>query len=502
VLAVGQRVQVQQPGVQPVAVGVLGGQCRLDLVVVADLAGRGVDQEHPARLQPALGDHRRRVDLDHAGLAGQDHQVVAGAPPASRPQAVAVKHRPDHRAVGEADAGRAVPGLHQRGVEGVEVPAGRIHVAGSVLPRLRDHHQHRVRQAAPAQVQQFQHLVEGRGVRAARGADRVQPREVAIGAAEQVRGQQRLPGRHPVAVAADGVDLAVVGDQPERLGQRPGREGVGGEPAVHQRDGAGEPLVVQVGVEGRQLRRGQHSLVDQGPPGQRREVELVAGFGDPALGDLAQAEGHPLQLQAARKLAGGALRGADEHLLEGRHHLQRAGPDALGVDRHRPPTEYPQSLGGSGLGHHRLHPVTGGLAGRQERDAGGVAARCRQRDAEFGAGHRPQELVRDGDGDTGTVAALRLGPGGAAVVHVVQRRQGGADEGVARPAAEVGEAGHPAGVGFVARVVQALCGGHCGKLHARPPSVGGASALGPSAVRFGGSSWRSGWSLAGQRRPR
>ena len=58
-----------------------------------------------------------------------------------------------------------------------------------------------------------------------------------------VGGQQRLAGAHPVAVAAHGVDLAVVRDEAERVGQRPGREGVGGEPGVHDGDRALHALV-------------------------------------------------------------------------------------------------------------------------------------------------------------------------------------------------------------------------------------------------------------------
>ena len=53
VLAAGQGVEVQQPGVQPVLVRVLGGQRGLDLLVLDDPARRGVGQEDPARLQPA-----------------------------------------------------------------------------------------------------------------------------------------------------------------------------------------------------------------------------------------------------------------------------------------------------------------------------------------------------------------------------------------------------------------------------------------------------------------
>ena len=72
--------------------------------------------------------------------------------------------------------------------------------------------------------------------RAVRVDDREQPLDAAAGFdAGNSRGlEHRLAGPHPVAVAADGVDLAVVRDEPVRVRQRPGRERVGGEPGVHQ----------------------------------------------------------------------------------------------------------------------------------------------------------------------------------------------------------------------------------------------------------------------------
>ncbi len=131
------------PSVEPLVVRVLGGELLLDLLVVDDAPFAGVDQEHLAGLQPALADDLRRVDVDHADLRRHDHQIVVGHPVPARPQAVAVEHGADHLAVGERDARRAVPRLHHAGVELVErAPVG-VHLV-VVLPRLRDHHQHRV----------------------------------------------------------------------------------------------------------------------------------------------------------------------------------------------------------------------------------------------------------------------------------------------------------------------------------------------------------------------
>ena len=365
----GRSSRLDQPGVQPLVVGVLGGELGLDLVVLDDPVLGGVDEEHPARLQPALADDLGRVDVEHADLGGEDDQAVVGDPVAAGAQAVAVEHGADLGAVGEGDAGRAVPGLHQRGVELVEGAPRRVHL-GVVLPRLRDHHQHRVRQRAPAEVQQLEHLVEGRrvgGARACRSGRAARGRRGIRSLA-----QLRLAGPHPVAVAHDGVDLAVVRDEAVRVGQRPAREGVGGEAGVHHGERrlanrsssrSGKKLV--------QLAGGEHALVDEGAGGQRREVDVGL-----ALGALAQAERQPLEGHAGRS---GRPRRGDEELAEGRHHAsgrwRRAarGRSARRASRGRsaPPRRRSASIWPPGLARPGL-----GVAG-QEGDADGVGARRR-----------------------------------------------------------------------------------------------------------------------------
>ena len=79
---------------------------------------------------------------------------------------------------------------------------------------------------AAGEVQQFEALVEGARIRVARGGDRQQRLEFA----EQFAAPGGLHGRR----ASCGLPwmvliLAVVGQQTEQLGQRPAREGVGGE---------------------------------------------------------------------------------------------------------------------------------------------------------------------------------------------------------------------------------------------------------------------------------
>ena len=216
---------------QPLVVGVLRRERGLDLLVADDPAVLGVDEEHPAGLEPAALDHLGRVEVEDPRLGGEHDEPVVGHRIPARPQAVAVEDRADERAVGERDAGRAVPRLHERRVELVERPPGGVHL-GVVLPRLGDHHQHGVRAATGRRGGAARAPRRSDAESEALGrADREEPLEVAR---DDVGGQLALAGAHPVAVALDGVDLAVVGDEPVRVGARPGREGVGREPRVDQ----------------------------------------------------------------------------------------------------------------------------------------------------------------------------------------------------------------------------------------------------------------------------
>ncbi len=432
---------------QPLLVRLLGGEFALDLVVGTDLAARGVDEEHAPGLQPALRDDARLVEVEHTRFAGEHDQAVLRLPPPTGTQPVAVEHRADDCAVGERDARRPVPRLDQRRVELVERTTIRIH-RGVVLPRLRDHHEHRVRQAAPAEVQQLERLVEGGRVGRVRSADREQPPQVAR---DEVGLEQRLAGAHPVAVAADGVELAVVRDVAERVRERPGRERVGREPAVHQRERAGEPLVGQVGEELTELIGREHALVDDRAARQRREVQFELVLARSTFAHPAGGKGAPLELEVTLALGAG-----EEHLPEARHDALGRRSDGRIVGRHVAPAENGQPL----FGGRRLDDLDNArrsvLVQRQECRPACVGAGLGQVDSGDGA----QELVRELQRDARAVAGRRLGAGGAAVVEVVQRGQCLRNDGVAPSPGQVGEEGDATRVLLVGRVVQSLRGRH------------------------------------------
>ena len=214
---------------QPFAVGVALGQRRLEFLVGNEPAFLEIDQEHLAGLQPPLGDDVLLRNRQHADFRRHDDAVVAGDDIARRPQPVAVERGADLPAVGEGDCRGAVPRLHQRRIVFVELAAFLVHqlIAG---PCLRNHHHHRVGERIAAHGEKFERVVEAGGVGLAFVGDRPQLLDVG---AELRRRDRGLARRHPVVVAAQRIDLAVMRDHAVGMRQRPGRECVGGKALMH-----------------------------------------------------------------------------------------------------------------------------------------------------------------------------------------------------------------------------------------------------------------------------
>jgi hypothetical protein len=455
-----QVVEVDQVLLQPHGVGPLRGDALLQLVVRDDALLGGVHQEHAARLEAALPDHPLRRDVEHADLARHHHQVVPGDVVARRPQAVPVQRGAHPRAVGEGDGGRAVPGLHQAGVvlvEGLLLRAHRLVPA----PGLGDHHHHGLRDGAPRQVEQLEHVVEH---------GRVRPLEVDHGqdlpdvVAEQVGPHHRLAGVHPVDVAAQGVDLAVVRDVAVGVGAAPGGEGVGGEARVHQGDGRLHRRVAELGVEGEELGRVQHPLVDQGAAAEGRNVELAALGNGRARDGLLHQPAHHVELALEGHVVGERLGPGHEELGDDRLARLGGGAERGVVGGHLAPAEEADAL----LRQHALEHADAGLpAGRvlrQEHHADAVGPGAGEPDAGLGRGPL-QEGVGDLGEEAGAVAGVLLRARGAAMLEVHEHPQGVAHDGVRLAALDVADESEPAGVVLVPGVVEALGRGESVRCH-------------------------------------
>ena len=442
-LGVGQVVEADDALAVPVAVGLLGGDPALDLLVGDDPALLEVDEEELARLQAALADDVGGRLVHHAGLGAEHDPAVLGLQPAARAQAVAVERRADHAAVGERDRGGAVPRLHQTGVEGVEARE----VLGQVvaaLVRLRDHHHHRVGQRAAREHEQLEHVVERRRVRAAGAHDRQQLRQVLL--AEQLGRELRLARPHPVDVAAQRVDLAVVGDVAVRVRELPARERVGREARVDEPERGLGPRVLQVGVVAEQLRGGEHALVDDRAARERRHDEVRAG------GELGDAADH-VELALEGVLVGLALRrpGRDHELLDVGREVVGGDADVVLVDRDVAPADDALALGLDRARQQRLELGAPLVVLGQEADGDAVAAGRRELFADDAA----QQLVGELDQDAGAVAGVGVGARCSAVLEVLQRDDRALHGLVAGDTVKARDHGDATGVVFIAGVVQA-----------------------------------------------
>src|SRR5207302_6164207 len=157
-------------------------------------------------------------------------------------------------------AGWTVPRLDDRRVVPVEV-LDVLREASVAFPRRRHEHTERMQHVATAAFQQVQRFVEACRIRAFGPDD-----------GPQLSWQARLSRVHPGAIAEQGIDLTVVGQQAEWLRELPGGKRIGGITLVKYRQGAFVVRTAQVEVERWQLVRGEESFVDERATRQTGDV--------------------------------------------------------------------------------------------------------------------------------------------------------------------------------------------------------------------------------------
>ena len=310
----GQVAEVHEVLVEPLTIGTRRADFVFEFFVVNDPALRGVHEEHLARLHPALFDDLFGGNRQHAGLGGHDDETVFGDVVTRGAQAVAVENAADLDAVGERDGGRAVPWLHETGVVLVECPAVVLHrlVVG---PRFGDHHHHGVRQRPAGEDEQFERIVEHRGVGAVRIDDRQDFFDVV---AENRTVEERLAGVHPVDVAAEGVDFAVVGDVAVGMRPLPAGECVGREPRVNDGERRLHRGVGEIGEILADLLGEQHAFVNERLHRQARDIPRL-GAGDGGGADVViRALADDVEFALEIEVVGDVRAAADENLAHER----------------------------------------------------------------------------------------------------------------------------------------------------------------------------------------
>ncbi len=255
-----QVVKLDQMAIEPFLIRLPGGNILLEFFITDNPARFGIDQKHASRLQTAFFQHPFGLDIEHPHFGAHDHQIVLGHVITRRAQAVAVEHGAHANPIGKRNRGRTVPGLHQTAVILVKGPFGRIH-AVVVFPRLRDHHHHGVGERTAPETEEFETVVEFGRVTAIFLNDRKQFGEII---AKELRGEFRLARMHPVFVAPQSIDLAIVNEIPVGMRAFPARKRVGAKTGVDDGQRRRHSGIQQIWIKHRHLKRGQHAFVNNG----------------------------------------------------------------------------------------------------------------------------------------------------------------------------------------------------------------------------------------------
>ena len=232
----------------------------LGVGVLEDRPPRRLDEEHLAGAEPAPPDRVARFERHGAGLGGDGDEPVSGDGEGGGPEAIAIDQGAHPSTVGEDDRCRPVPRREHPGRSTPERGDMRVWRT-TQTDGLGDGRQQRRREVPAGRGQELEPLVQGQRIRAVRGQQRTGIEQLG---GDGLRAAVARPPADLLAVAADRVDLAVVGDRPERLGQPPDRCRVRGIPLVE--DGVGDvELGSEIRIQVRQACPGDEALVDDRP---------------------------------------------------------------------------------------------------------------------------------------------------------------------------------------------------------------------------------------------
>ena len=446
----------------------------LQLLIANDAPFVKADQEHPTRLQAPLFPNARRRQIQHAGFGCHHQLVIVGKGIAEGAQAVAVQHGAHILAVSRQHHRRPVPRLHHRRVVLVKI----LLLLGHrfvLIPRFGDHHQHRVGQFPPGHHQQLQGVVKAGGVAGLRVAN---GRQLADVIAVKGRGELRLPGAHPVDIAAQRIDFAVVRQAAVGMRQFPMPQRIRAETGMHQRKGGHQRGIVQIQVKRRQLVRHQQPLINHRVGAQTANVKEVgviiadAGGGQAVFNNLANHK--QLALKGGAALDAGQNVGAtppDKELPDGRADGAGVPSDGGVVQRNIAPAQEVQTFGGN----HILNVGDGGAAGirilRQKDHTHPVFPLRRQGNA-LGAGRLAKESVRHLQQNAGAVPGVRVGAGRPPMPQVDEHLQRFGDDGMGLFALDIGDHADAAGVVLLLDGVQAGLGQFFERIHSGTPMAG------------------------------
>ncbi len=425
-----------------------------------DASPRRLHKQHFARSEAAETSDLGPLDRNRTRFRRRHYEAFAGHRIRERAKAVAIEHRAHRGPVGEHERRRAVPRGQEAGRPAQE-RHGRRGAARVERRSLGDQRAQGGRQAPPGRHQQLHHVVErfgigaiGREQRTTLGDRGEQSEPVVIGS----------PAEDLEPVAAHRVDLAVVRDQPERLGEAPGRVGIGGEPLVKGRVGERHRLA-QVGIQVGEAIPRHEALVDERPAGAGCDGQFeapVARLDPGGPHDAGDASPDQQELTLEGRIADQPtvrpVWPADEHLVRIRARGRGGRTERCRIHRHTPPAGGMQADLLEGRADDRLGPPAARRRSRHEQleNRGPVAQRGGSARATCGLG--PEEGIEEGglqgQGDPGPVGRCAVGAERAAVPECGETGERQRKDPIRRAPAGIGRETDPARVVLARRVVE------------------------------------------------
>ena len=208
---------------QPFAIGRCFGQLTFQLGIFDDSAFFKVNQQHLARLKPPFARDVIFIKGQNAAFRSEADNVILGHTETCRAQAIAIQSRANLTTIGKAYCCRAIPWLHQSSVIFIKSAAAFIHQR-IAAPCLWHQHHHRMSKRISTRQQQFERIIKAGRIRLTMRNDwpdlvEIRPQQITFHCAAA-----RI---HPVHIAANCVDFAIMRDQAERMRQTPAWECVG-----------------------------------------------------------------------------------------------------------------------------------------------------------------------------------------------------------------------------------------------------------------------------------
>ena len=272
-------------------------------------------------------DNPGRVDVQHTYLGGKYYVAVLCYVVAGRPQAVAVQHSAHDISIGKQNGSRAVPGFHHGSIILIKIffLLGHNLIVG---PWLRNGDHHCQGQFHAVHYQELQGVVQHSGIRTGFIDYRKHFVQISL---QHGRVHSLFPGQHFIHIAPDGINLSVVYDKTVGMRSLPAGVCVGAESGVNNGDSRFVVRTLKIREKGPKLSHQEHSLVNNGPAGERHYIGSIVGL----LKASADYIEPPVEFQPLLYIPGSLHKG----LFNTGHFFKSLMSQYLGSRRHLSPTK-------------------------------------------------------------------------------------------------------------------------------------------------------------------